>query len=105
MAVAWTAKPSSFMPSKELATHFSAFATHSLSTTLVGPWSSRVKSRLVNVLRRCPGIDLLAAAGGELPSFDVQAPLQRLPLMFKTRLETIPANVPYLFADPGLIES
>jgi tetratricopeptide (TPR) repeat protein len=58
---------------------------------------------LVNLLRRCPGIDRLVAAGDELPDFDVQAPLLSLPGIFGTRLETIPANVPYVFAEPELI--
>jgi tetratricopeptide (TPR) repeat protein len=33
------------------------------------------------------------------PPFDVQCPLMSLPLVFGTTLETIPADVPYLFAD------
>ncbi len=35
--------------------------------------------------------------GETLPSFDVHCPLLSLPLAFKTTLETIPAQVPYLF--------
>lgn len=38
--------------------------------------------------------------GGELPSFDRRCPLMSLPLAFGTRLESIPARVPYLRA-PG----
>ena len=41
---------------------------------------------------------------GDLPAFDVHAPLLSLPGIFRTSLETIPAEVPYLFADPGLVE-
>jgi Flp pilus assembly protein TadD len=59
---------------------------------------------LVNVLRQCPLIDRLVAAGDEPPLFDVQAPLISLPGIFGTTIETIPANVPYVFAEPGLIE-
>jgi hypothetical protein len=33
-----------------------------------------------------------------IPSFDLQCPLLSLPLVFRTRLETIPAKVPYLTA-------
>jgi hypothetical protein len=36
----------------------------------------------------------------ELPDFDVHCPLSALPLAFKTRLETIPSDVPYLPAPP-----
>jgi hypothetical protein len=38
-----------------------------------------------------------------MPAFDVQAPLLSLPGILKTTLETIPADVPYLFADEGLV--
>ena len=37
------------------------------------------------------------------PDCDLQCPLMSLPLAFKTRLETIPAEVPYLFADPDKV--
>ena len=38
--------------------------------------------------------------GEPLPHFDVQIPLPSLPLVFGTTLESIPAQVPYLTADP-----
>jgi len=59
---------------------------------------------LADVLLRCTGIDRLIAAGDELPQFDVQAPLVSLPGLFGTTMGTIPAHVPYVFAEPGLIE-
>jgi Flp pilus assembly protein TadD len=37
------------------------------------------------------------------PPYDVHCPLMSLPRVFGTNLETIPANVPYLFADPALV--
>ena len=40
---------------------------------------------------------------GELPPFDVRAWLMTLPAIFKTTLESIPSDVPYLFADAGLV--
>jgi tetratricopeptide (TPR) repeat protein len=55
------------------------------------------------LLQSCPGIDRLVGLGPELPHFDVHAPLMSLPAIFKTTLATIPAKVPYLFADPELI--
>jgi tetratricopeptide (TPR) repeat protein len=55
---------------------------------------------LVPLLERCPGIDRLVPQGAALPPFDVQAPLLSLPGILGTTLETIPARVPYLFADP-----
>jgi tetratricopeptide (TPR) repeat protein len=60
--------------------------------------------RLVQLLTGCPGIDQLVARGSPLPYFDVQAPLSSLPLLFRTSLETVPAAVPYLFADPELVK-
>jgi hypothetical protein len=40
--------------------------------------------------------------GEPLPDFDVHAPLMSLPLLCGTRLSTIPAEIPYLAAEPGL---
>jgi tetratricopeptide (TPR) repeat protein len=59
---------------------------------------------LCRLLSRCGGIDRLVARGDELPEFDVHAPLLSLPRTFGTTLENIPAAVPYLFADPALVE-
>jgi hypothetical protein len=42
-------------------------------------------------------------AEGDLPHFDVQSPLLSLPAILKTSLNTIPREVPYLFADPVLV--
>src|SRR5207249_1740639 len=51
-----------------------------------------------------PGIDELVAHGSPVPSFDVHAPLLSLPGILRTTLDTIPATVPYLRADPELVE-
>jgi tetratricopeptide (TPR) repeat protein len=55
---------------------------------------------LLPLLARSPGIDQFLAWGQELPPFDVYVPLMSLPALLHTTLETIPAEVPYLFADP-----
>ncbi len=47
-----------------------------------------------------PGVDQLVTAGLPAPPFDVQIPLLSLPLVFGTTLATIPADVPYLQANP-----
>ena len=57
---------------------------------------------LLSLLTSCAGIDRLVGRGDDLPPFDLHAPLLSLPGIFRTSLETIPADVPYLFADPGL---
>lgn len=43
----------------------------------------------------------LVADAKRLPKIDVQIPLMSLPYLLGTRLETIPADVPYLAADPA----
>src|SRR5579884_2607379 len=52
---------------------------------------------LVPLLATCPGVDQTVAEGSALPDFDVQAPLLSLPGLCGTTLETVPAEVPYLF--------
>jgi tetratricopeptide (TPR) repeat protein len=52
---------------------------------------------MIQVLEGLRGVERFVAKGDALPDFDFQCPLMSLPLAFKTSLETIPANVPYLF--------
>ncbi|MGD0390086.1 MAG: tetratricopeptide repeat protein, partial [Tepidisphaeraceae bacterium] len=47
----------------------------------------------------------IVVRGRPLPPFDFHCPILSLPLAFKTTLESIPAEVPYLFPDPELLES
>ncbi len=59
---------------------------------------------LLPILSRCAGIDeFVPVPGGDLPPFDVYSPLLSLPGILGTTLDTIPAEVPYLFADPELV--
>jgi hypothetical protein len=51
------------------------------------------------------GVDQIIVKGDALPEFDVQCSLLSLPLAFGTVLESIPARVPYLWADAGLAKS
>jgi hypothetical protein len=57
----------------------------------------------VDLFGRCPGIDQVVAEGTALPPFDVQVPLMSLPGLLGTAVETVPADVPYLFADDALV--
>jgi tetratricopeptide (TPR) repeat protein len=50
-------------------------------------------------------IEGVVAAGESLPSFDCYAPILSLPGMLGTTLDTIPRGVPYLAADPGLVDA
>jgi tetratricopeptide (TPR) repeat protein len=74
-----------------------------------------VKARGARVVLECPGfmaplfstlagVDALVAEGAALPEFDVQAPLLSLPGLLGTTLETVPADAPYLHAEPGRVE-
>jgi Flp pilus assembly protein TadD len=59
---------------------------------------------LTKILMRCAGVDQLVPAGDPLTLFHVQSPLLSLPGIFQTTLNSIPANVPYLLAEPKLVE-
>jgi tetratricopeptide (TPR) repeat protein len=68
---------------------------------------------LMKLVASCPGIDRLleqrSLADGTPATqadiaFDYQLPLLSLPTVLKTRVETIPANIPYLSADAALVE-
>lgn len=59
---------------------------------------------LIPILSQCPYIDQLTVEGEKLPEFDVHLPLLSLPHIFGTTLTTVPAEVPYLFAKPELVE-
>lgn len=59
---------------------------------------------LISLLRRCQGVAQVVAQGDPLPAFDTHAPLLSLPRIFRTTLENIPADVPYLEADPRLVD-
>lgn len=55
-----------------------------------------VEKSLVGLMRNLSGVAEVIAKGEPLPSFELHCPLASLPLAFATRLETIPADVPYL---------
>jgi tetratricopeptide (TPR) repeat protein len=60
---------------------------------------------LMGLLAGCPGVDELVGQGTPLPDFDCHAPLLSLPGIFGTTPASVPAEVPYLFADAGLVET
>jgi len=47
------------------------------------------------------GVAEIIARGDPLPDFELHCRMMSLPLIFGTRLETIPATIPYLRADPA----
>jgi hypothetical protein len=56
------------------------------------------------ILSGCDGIDALVPRDGQPPAFDLHCPLMSLPAVLGTTLATIPAEIPYLHADPALVE-
>jgi tetratricopeptide (TPR) repeat protein len=63
----------------------------------------RLPSPLMELMGRMQGIAQLVAEGEPLPAHDLHCPLMSLPLAFGTTLETIPADIPYLHADPSRV--
>ena len=55
---------------------------------------------LLPLLETLAGMDELVDSDAELPAFDAHCPLISLPLAFGTVVKTIPADAPYLAADP-----
>jgi tetratricopeptide (TPR) repeat protein len=62
-----------------------------------------VQAPLVRLMQNLPGIAKVIARGENLPDFDTHCPLLSLPYVFGTRLDTIPADGPYLHADPATV--
>jgi FkbM family methyltransferase len=62
-----------------------------------------VQPALKPVLSRVAGVAQVLGRGEELPAFDVHCPLMSLPHAFGTELDTIPADIPYVTADPDRV--
>jgi tetratricopeptide (TPR) repeat protein len=60
---------------------------------------------LVELLRTVTGIERVIPAGRKPPSCDWYAPLLHLPKVFGTSVESIPAEAPYVLADPDRVRS
>ncbi|HJN12491.1 MAG TPA: FkbM family methyltransferase [Pirellulaceae bacterium] len=60
---------------------------------------------LLPILAECPGVDQWVELDGTYPAFDTWAPLVSLPGLVKTTLASIPAEIPYLTADPALVQT
>ena len=56
---------------------------------------------LADLLRTVPGVAEVVPRPHALPPFDVHAAVLDLPRLFGTTLATVPANVPYVAADPA----
>ncbi len=63
-----------------------------------------VQKPLVDLLSLCPYLDKVIALDQNLPEYDAQSPLMSLPYILKTRVDTIPCDVPYIFAHEKLVQ-
>jgi tetratricopeptide (TPR) repeat protein len=59
---------------------------------------------LLRLLAHCKGIDLAFSDKNRAPECHIHAPVMSLPAILGTTLATLPAEVPYLFADRALVE-
>jgi tetratricopeptide (TPR) repeat protein len=61
------------------------------------------KGPVAALLCSVPAVSQVVADGQPCPHVDFHSPMPSLPFLFGTTLETIPANTPYLSADPALV--
>ncbi len=62
-----------------------------------------LKRLIAETAYRCLDGVTVVTEGDRLPAFDLHCPLMRLPLIFGTTVESIPADTPYLHADPDRV--
>lgn len=60
-----------------------------------------VQPALTRLLTTLAGVDELVTQGSPLPAFDIHVPMFSVPAACATTLATIPADIPYLHADPA----
>jgi len=60
-----------------------------------------VPTQLVSLVQTLAGGFTVVEKGRPLPDFDLHCPAMSLPLVFKTTINSVPATIPYLHADPG----
>ncbi len=64
----------------------------------------RCPRSLQGLLANCPGIDEIITDESRPPKCDHYLWTASLPYVFRTRLDTIPAEIPYVFPDPQRVE-
>jgi Tfp pilus assembly protein PilF len=69
-----------------------------------GPVMLECQPQLKRLLGRLEGIEQIIGPQDPLPDFDVQCPLLSIALLLGTTAKTVPANVPYLSAEPAMVE-
>jgi len=76
-----------------------------LVAQLAGKVILECETPLFELFKSLEGVGHLISQGQDIPSFDFQCPLMSLPRVFRTTLESIPYNIPYLHADPSKVKS
>jgi hypothetical protein len=61
----------------------------------------RLPAALLEIMRTLEGVAQIVSDTDPLPAHDLHCPVMSLPLAFGTTMQTIPAGVPYLRADPA----
>jgi Flp pilus assembly protein TadD len=62
-----------------------------------------VQKPLLTIMKLCKHIDTVISVDETPPHFDVHSPIMSLPYVLKTRLDTVPNEIPYLYADENLV--
>ena len=62
-----------------------------------------VQPALARLLASMEGVERIVSMGSAVPDHDFQCPLMSLPMVFRTELDNIPADVPYLFAEENAV--
>ena len=65
----------------------------------------QVNDPVAGLMRSVAGIDRVWTTQQQVKGFDLYCPLGSLPHAFGTELNTVPADVPYLHADPARVEA
>lgn len=74
-----------------------------LIAKLAGRVIVEAPAALERLLATVEGIDHLTVKGEALPGFDIHVPLIDLPRALGTTVDTVPAEVPYVAAEPGAV--
>jgi tetratricopeptide (TPR) repeat protein len=78
---------------------YAALAKRLGATVIVG-----CQSELAPLLKTVRGVDYIVTSGNAIPAFDYHVSLLSLPAIVGTTLSTIPAEIPYVHADPKDVE-
>ena len=76
-----------------------------LLSTVGAKVTLRVQKPLMNILQNLEGLENLNSEADPYPEVDYYCNLMSLPLLLKTRVESIPNEIPYLKADPDKVKA